>query len=58
MKKAKLNYTNFIALVEERYVKVGRYWYNRIVDEHGISHFYRHYRKGDDIVCEEVNPFR
>lgn len=58
MKKTKLNYTNFIALVEERRVKVGRYWYERIVDEHGISHFYRYYRKGNDTVSEEVNPFR
>ena len=57
MKKAKLSFTNYITLVEEGRVTVGRYEYTRNVDEHGESHFYRYYRKGDAMISEEVNPF-
>ena len=58
MKKAKLKFNHFITLVEEGHVQVGRYEYERSVDENGDSHFIRYYRKGDEIITEEVNPFK
>lgn len=60
MKKTKLRFDHFITLVEEGRVKVGRYEYERNVDNNGDSHFYRYHRKGgkgDEIVSEEVTPF-
>ena len=57
MKHAKLSISNFIKLVDEAYVKVGRYEYERNVDKNGNSHYYRYYRKGDEIVSEEVALF-
>lgn len=58
MKHTKLNITNFIKLVEEGHVKVGRYEYERNVDKNGDSHYRRYYRKGDEIISEEVTPFK
>lgn len=57
MKKTKLNFSNFIKLVEEGDVKVGHYEYERNVDKNGDSHYHRYYRKGDEIISEEVTPF-
>lgn len=58
MKHTKLNFSNFIKLVEEGYIKVGRYEYERNVDKNGDSHYHRYYRKGDEIISEEVTPFK
>lgn len=58
MKHIKLNFSNFITLVEEGHVKVGRYEYERNVDKNGDSHYRRYYRKGDEIISEEVTPFK
>ena len=58
MKHTKLNFSNFIKLVEEGHVKVGRYEYERNVDKNGDSHYYRYYQKGDEIISEEVTPFK
>lgn len=57
MKKTKLRFDHFITLVEEGHVKVGRYEYERNVDNNGNSHFYRYHRKENEIVSEEVTPF-
>lgn len=57
MKKVNLKFDHFIELVEKGYIKVGRYEYVRNVDENGDSHFSRYYRKGDDIIAEEVRPY-
>jgi hypothetical protein len=57
MKKIALNMTHFITLVEEGRLKIGKYEYERIVDAQDNSHYYRYYRKGDEIVSEEVTPF-
>lgn len=57
MKHTKLNFSNFIKLVEEGHVKVGRYEYERNVDKNGDSHYHRYYRKGDEVISEEVTPF-
>ena len=57
MKKTKLRFDHFITLVEEERVKIGRYEYERNVNAQDNSHYYRYYRKGDEIVSEEVNPF-
>ena len=58
MKHTKLDFSNFIKLVEEGHVKVGRYEYERNVDKNGDSHYHRYYRKGDEIISEEVTPFK
>ena len=58
MKHTKLNFSNFIKLVEEGHVKVGCYEYERNVDKNGDSHYHRYYRKGDEIISEEVTPFK
>lgn len=57
MKHTKLSISNFIKLVDEGYVKVGRYEYERDANKNGNFHCYRYYRKGDEIVSEEVAPF-
>lgn len=58
MKHTKLSFLNFIKLVEEGHIKVGRYEYERNVDKNGDSHYHRYYRKGDEIISEEVTPFK
>ena len=57
MKKVNLKFDHFIELVEKGHIKVGRYEYTRSVDENGDSHFSRYYRKGDEIIAEEVRPY-
>lgn len=54
MKKANLKFDRYIELIENGHIKVGRYEYERSVDENGNSHFKRYYRKGDNIISEEV----
>jgi hypothetical protein len=57
MKKATLKFDHYIELIETGHVKVGRYEYERSVDEYGDSHFRRYYRKGDEIISEEVKVY-
>ena len=57
MKKANLKFDRYIELVENGHVKAGRYEYERSVDENGNSHFKRYYRKGDNIISEEVRVY-
>jgi hypothetical protein len=58
MKRANINLESFMELVEKGHVKVGRYEYTRSVDENGDTHFRRYYRKGDEIIAEEVIPYQ
>lgn len=57
MKKANLKFDRYIKLVENGHIKVGRYEYERSVDENGNSHFKRYYREGDNIISEEVRVY-
>lgn len=56
MKKANLSLDNLMTLIQNGYLKVGRYEYSRNV-YNDVSRYYRTYRKGDEIIEEEVNPF-
>lgn len=57
MKKTKLRLDHLMTLIEEGRLKVGRYLFKRRVDALGNSYYYRYYRKGEEIVVEEVTPF-
>lgn len=57
MKKANISIDRFMELVEKGHIKIGRYEYTRSVDENGDSHFKRYYRKGDEIIVEDVRHY-